>query len=124
MENRSTRMPHSRATRKCPPSCKTMSRPSPMIATSIDSINGRLAWSLSGDRKGIQRSVSEQARWPADELGRRRLPSGGQESKNGAEEERHRWTRARSHHVDAQLLRAPLEHGFEQHARPAGAHDH
>src|SRR5450631_3634539 len=104
-------MPHKRATRKCPPSCKTMSRPSPMIAMSIDSISARLAWRPAGSG----RSTS----WAAE-----RPPLGSQESKNRSEQERHRPTGTRSHHVDSQLFRTPLEHRFEKQPWTTGAHDH
>src|ERR1700709_429696 len=83
IENRSTLIPHNRATRKCPPSCKTMSRPRPTMATTKD----------------IRVSV---ARVPTRRSGR-------EETQHGAQQEGRRSLGARTDDVDAQLLRAALE---------------
>src|SRR6185437_7229037 len=119
MEKRSTRMPHSRATRKCPPSCNTMSRPSPTIATRIDSITARVA-------RAPERREPSKLEGPAPGASGRPLRGRlrGQEAQHRTQQERHRTARARSDHVDPQLLRAPLEHRLEQQARAAGADDH
>src|SRR6185312_2690448 len=105
MEKRSTRIPHSRATRKCPPSCRTMRRPRPTMATRIDSIAERLAWTQQGPRS-----------WER--------PSGRQEAEHGTQQQRRGAPRARADHVDPKLLRTALEHRLEEQAGAAGADDH
>src|SRR3954452_20869463 len=88
MEKRSTRIPHSRATRKCPPSWTTIMKPSAKMATrtAVTDIRRILA--------GFRGRTATRA-------------SGGEEAQHGCEEAA--GARAGADHIDAEAVGGALE---------------